>query len=673
MPDYLSVEPDQLRAIAAQHDEWAKSLHKWGEIPSGWLKRFQGQYGTIADPVRTELETYYNKRHDKAEFLARKHERTRDELLATAAALEDGDHAGGGDIKRAGGAAGIVPTGSPHANPADTGRDTPVRQVHTPGHENDAATRRPSLAGPEGHAPVDTDQHLGVVNPSAAVPAGGQAYNGTQSMTIAPRGDVAPVGAVVPSGNAPDGIPVPPISEAGRSASQFDAIGSPPADASGIGGSPPPLGMMPGPSTPGPGVAASAVGPGTTQTGATSVAPSALAAAISAAKSRQTMPLAREQVNEDLVIARTLLAAVLAAAARSAPDLEWAVAVSRNPVNPSWPIISLTSNEGRGWLPPGLFLPSEVMVPWEEDSILEPAERRAVAALEGSADPARMLTEIGLRVARQINIRITALASSTAIAGDIRIALGQGVGLADRVSPTEATVDLTAPGPGLVDRLETLGSHDLRHQAVMISESEIRDECLQLARAADLRIRAVVPVVGEAHATLRASRERILGALSAGQPVPASWWDQLRAADGQVAAALRSGRIQLSGVPIGGSVEPRAAEKLRNLIFERRAGELLLLLEARRADRPMLREALYNYGQIFEHPFLSTAMPAVTAEAIATDAAAIPRSGGSSYIGSSPRGVGVTAPNSGNAPATFFAESLNGPSGPAGFHDEGRR
>lgn len=135
--------------------------------------------------------------------------------------------------------------------------------------------------------------------------------------------------------------------------------------------------------------------------------------------------------------------------------------------DPVGPIVLLTSTEGRGWLPPGLFLPSEIALPWRWDVVLDNVAREATAALEGTTDPARMLAEFGL-MGRLRSVRISALVSSAAITDDLRAALGDDVAIEGRVSAAESAVDFTSPGIGLVDRLALAGSDELLRQAATV-------------------------------------------------------------------------------------------------------------------------------------------------------------------------------------------------------------
>ncbi|WP_245401792.1 hypothetical protein [Nocardia albiluteola] len=349
-----------------------------------------------------------------------------------------------------------------------------------------------------------------------------------------------------------------------------------------------------------------------------------------------------ERVEDDLALARTLLAAILAAVRDSARGVEWAVAVGRAA---DGPIVMLTSTEGPGWLPPGLFLPLEVVLPWQWFAP-RAADLEAIAALEGTADPARMLAEFGSLVARRKNVWISALVSSAAIPDGVRAALRGDTAVEEWVSPAESAVDFTAPGPGLVDRLALAGSSVSLHQAATVPETEIRAKCLELARAADARVRAAVSGVDGETVIRRARRQQILHALHAGLPVPVNWWDQMRAADDMTGSALWSRRVDVSFVPVGRVRPGTATEALRGMVFERRADELLLLLAAGEPDRQTLRDVLYAYGQIAEHPMLPEAARVVHGVSV-----------GSSHLGGVPPAI---------------AESLNGPAGSEGSSERRR-
>ncbi|WP_181720562.1 type VII secretion target [Nocardia gipuzkoensis] len=660
MPNYLDVEPDQLRRIAKQHDLAAANIRKWGEIPHAWLADFESGYGMIADPVRAALVDYYNRRHDTAERLAANHERSRDELLAAASALEDADHSGGQQITSAGGFGDGTPRGGPPpgastdpSTPREGGPDTPTaddtRPVQPPPITSPSTTSpaTPSALDPDAGrsdqqpllpSTASAPQTYGPGSTELSAPVGTTPHSvgGSQSAdddwTVTPAVDPSSTAAVAADPNgatgAADGLGAPPVPVPIAAAPTVTAGGT-------AGGMPAPL----------------ATGP--------------FAAAVHLSEDKRALPslVVGEQVDDDLALARTLLAATLTAVAGTAPGLEWAVAVMRTPVGP---IILLTSTEGRGWLPSGLFLPSEVTLPWRWDAVLDNAARRAIAALESTPDPARILAEFG-STGRLRSARISAMVSSAAISDDLRAALGDDVAIQDRVSPAESAVDFASPGIGLVDRLALAGSDEALIQATTVPDTEIRAKCLELARAADARVRAAASDLTWDISAHRAGRQRILDGLYAGRPIPASWWDEIRAAGARMAAALRSQWAGVSYGPAGGvHSDVSGAQVLRGMAFERRADELLLLLSGGETDRQVLRDALYAYGQIVDHPQAPAAVRAAESVGAVTAAAyaEVPRGGESSV-----HGVSVASSGS-DGPPPSIAELLNGPAGSAGSREQ---
>ncbi|UGT69199.1 hypothetical protein LTT66_03015 [Nocardia gipuzkoensis] len=657
MPNYLDVEPDQLRRIAKQHDLAAGNIRKWGEVPHGWLADFESGYGMIADPVRAALVDYYNRRHETAERLAANHERSRDELLAAADALEDADQSGGQRVGGAGDFGNGVPRGGPApggspdpSTPTESSpgvlpaKDTPFAPPSTPtSPATSPATTLPDAPSILGEETRTDDQPLMPANASAP-----QTYGTPPTELIAPVGPVQyAAGESEPS---IDDRTVTPAVDPGGTATVAVDSNSAAGTVGGLDALPVANSLAAAAAVTGAGIAGGMPAP---------LATGPFVAAAHLSEDKRALPLlvVGERVEDDLALARTLLGATLAAVADSAPGLEWAVAVGRTPVGP---IVVLTSAEGRGWLPPGLFLPCEVSLPWRWDFVFGGAAgRQTVAALEGTADPARMLAEFGVMVGGRKNVRISALVSSGAIHDDLRAALGDDVALEGGVSAAESAVDFTSPGVGLVDRLTLAGSGELLQQAATVSDREIWAKCLELARAADGRVRAAVSGIdGETYAH-RAHRQRILDALEAGQPIPASWWDEVRAADDTMAAALRSQRVDVSHLPVG-EVRPdvSGAEVSRDMFFERRAGEVLLLLAAGEPGRQTLRDVLYSYGQIAEHPLLPAAhaMETIGVRPAPADTGAGRSVGSDAYgagsISVSPIGVG--------GPPASIAELWNG-------------
>ncbi|MEU6563135.1 hypothetical protein [Nocardia nova] len=270
-----------------------------------------------------------------------------------------------------------------------------------------------------------------------------------------------------------------------------------------------------------------------------------------------------DDVDDDLALARTLLGAVLFAVEGTAPGVEWATAVLRTSFGA---VVVLTSTEGRGWLPAGLFLPSEVLVAWRWESLVSDEDHPHLRMLEGDTDPARVLSEFIRYVCRTRNGQLSAIASSTTVNNDVRATIGYEVAVADRVPAAESAVDLSRPGVGLVDRLDAAGSAAMLQRANEIPDSDIRATCLRLAQAADELVR-----------------------------------DATRGAAAQVFARYDHARM------------PSDAGTEHTRVFGRRVDELASLLSTGYTDRQLLRDAVYAHGQIAEHPlFRSTTRSAST-------------------------------------------------------------
>ncbi|GAB2693996.1 hypothetical protein [Nocardia thraciensis] len=305
-----------------------------------------------------------------------------------------------------------------------------------------------------------------------------------------------------------------------------------------------------------------------------------------------------ERVDGDLVLARTLLSSLLAAAPVVGPA--WAVAVMRSSDGVS---AFVTSNEGRGWLPSGLFLPRELSTPWVW-SVSEGA------GWEGVADPARVLAEFALAWGGKSGVRLSALVSSQ----PIDEGLGRQLANVSTLGSVGAdpTMQFSAPATGLVDRLELVGAPQLLDRVRGVPVGQIRGRCADLAASAHLRLArlgsSVTASMGSA-----ALREQILQAFRQGRDVPAQWWEELRDCDDLLAASMLSLRTDVSRIPLGElrSENPAAADlsALRAMTFERRCNELVSIL-AGEPTRQLLRDAVYAHGQLVDHPSFGQAAPA---------------------------------------------------------------
>ncbi|MET8877281.1 hypothetical protein [Nocardia sp. NPDC004604] len=308
-----------------------------------------------------------------------------------------------------------------------------------------------------------------------------------------------------------------------------------------------------------------------------------------------------ERVDGDLVLARTLLGGVLAVVDSSVIGLEWAVSVMRHSGGVN---AFVTSNEGRSWLPAGLYLPREISTPWMWE-VADPA-------WEGVSDPARVLAEFGAAWGRRTGAKVTAIVSSQPIDSGMRAQLRE-VPMEGPVSASSA-MDMSAAAAGLVDRLGVVAAAQLLERVGKVPAQGIGSRCIDLAWDAHRR-------VGQAGAPdslgLPQLRQRILDAIRRRREVPADWWEELRDADDLLAASMLSRRADVSRVALGelrSDVEGRSATEamlLCTMVFERRCDELVLLL-ADEPNRQRLRDAVYAHGQIVDHPLFVGAPRAPT-------------------------------------------------------------
>ncbi|MEV6280179.1 type VII secretion target [Nocardia sp. NPDC051832] len=321
--------------------------------------------------------------------------------------------------------------------------------------------------------------------------------------------------------------------------------------------------------------------------------PTPFAAAVSAAKDKAAEPahVVGEAVDEDLVIARTLLSAVLAAAGSTTAGLTWAVSVMRGADGIG---VFLTSNEGRGWLPAGVFVPQEVSTPWVWDDLLADGSDGGSARWEGLADPARILVEFGTRWGPRAGANLTALVSSGPIDPDLR---RHAVATQGNIGPTPEP-DLRVWTPDTTDRLGLAGSSDALEFVAQTPDSEVGVRCNGLAAEAQQLLGSDEPGRGELG--MWGLRERVIAAVDSETEVPQQWWDELRDANDVLGVAMAVRRIDASRIPLG---ELRIDDDgaLRRAVFERRCNELVLLL-AEEPTRQCLRDSVYAYEQIVNHP-----------------------------------------------------------------------
>ncbi|MGI5220924.1 type VII secretion target [Nocardia sp. CA-290969] len=586
MPRWLEIEPPVLRQLEEQHLLIAAEIRAWAEPPVEWLANFEPTYGKIANPVKEALERYYEARRRAGEALAREHEQTAKSLHDAADAYERGDAEGAAAIEQAGNeVSGPGSTfGGPAPAPAPVQQPAPVASdpATTPSGE---ATTPVAAGGPNNMGPVSP--------PAAATPGE------TQGQGAGPAGPGTNGAAAAVSPGAPTGAPT---GETAAAPGATGPTGGSTAGAPGTAAGLPPAGAFAG-GPAGAGSGGEDRGTSTPGTGSTAdngavpaVAPTPFNSAVDAARDKEAEPnyIVGDAVNEDLVIARTLLGAVLAAT-DSPVGMTWAVAVLRGPAGAG---IFITSNEGRGWLPAGLYLPRQVSTPWLWDELLG-ADGAAAAPWEGVSDPARVLVEFGLAWGAKANATLSALVSSGPIDPGLHGRLGT-VAMQGLVGPSY-DVDLRVLTPDTADRLGITGSVPALESVSAVTDVQVRSRCIELAVEAHEQLgRAATPVHHDAFAA-RALRDRILARAQSGEEIPRSWWEELRDADDMLAAAMISQRVDVGRVDLGAIRVDDEVSGLRALVWERRCNELVALLE-REPDRQVLRDAVYAHGQVLEHP-----------------------------------------------------------------------
>ncbi|OXR41189.1 hypothetical protein B7C42_06785 [Nocardia cerradoensis] len=301
-----------------------------------------------------------------------------------------------------------------------------------------------------------------------------------------------------------------------------------------------------------------------------------------------------KRVDGDLVLARSLLASLLAAAGAPAVGTEWAVSIMRHDGGVS---AFVTSNDGRGWLPPGVFLPRELSTPWVWSVAEGPA-------WEGLADPARVLAEFALSWGRRTGARLSALVSSAPFDELLARQLGE-VALEGSVEPGP-TMDFSTPAPGLADRLELVTAPPVLERVAAIPADRIGSRGLDFAYDAHQRLAVSGP---DPFASLGAAelRHRIMQTILQGGPVQAQWWEQLFDADQLLAASMLPLLADVSRVPLGELRSEHSTGRsatdsatLRLSVAQRRCNEMVLLMSGE-PSRQRLRDIVYAHGQVAEY------------------------------------------------------------------------
>ncbi|MFE3445396.1 hypothetical protein ACFXNW_20400 [Nocardia sp. NPDC059180] len=513
--------------------------------------------------------------------------------------------------------------GPAHVSGADPDRMAGAGPYRGSGSEaqraDDAESERPNVddSGPAQPEPGTADTAMDAAVRTAASkdavseensgPSSGAQADATAGMPppMMPMGAAPPVAANAP-GSPPPAVPTKSSGPSIGPAAPASPTAAPPAPPVAPAKAPV-VGAQPPAGTPTPGSAATTPAAGASQpTNRTSTQPESVPGdpaqpedivrhSVGAAMAAAAGPafVLGEKVDGDLVLARTLLAGVLAAAPHVTGP-ESAVAVMRHPGGVS---AFLTSNEGRGWLPAGVFVPRELSTPWVW-SVSEGA------GWEGISDPARVLAEFALAWGRKSGARLTALASSLAVDA----MLGAQLGEVATVGSVEASaaMNLSSPGPRLMDRLELAGSPRMLARVAETPDDEIHARCVDLAIDAHQRLARAGSSSSDSLG-VAALRERILPAIRQGADIPEQSWDELRDLDDLLSVSMVSRRFDATRVALGElrSDQPGAeASALRAMVFERRCDELVLLLNGE-PTRQRLRDAMYAHAQIAGHPALA--------------------------------------------------------------------
>jgi hypothetical protein len=209
---------------------------------------------------------------------------------------------------------------------------------------------------------------------------------------------------------------------------------------------------------------------------------------------------------------------------------------------------------------------------------------------------------------QKANAKLSALVSSGPIDPGLRAQLGD-VPSQGLVGPSYE-LDLREFTPDTADRLGLFGSLNALEHVAAVQDNQVPGRCIELAVDAHLKLGRSGPPPVEAM-EVRGVRERILAVVQAGQQVPAPWWDDLRDADDLLAASMLSRRVDPGRVGLGDLRVDDADSSLRDMVFERRCNELVLLLEGE-PTRQGLRDAVYAHEQIVEHPLFVEAPSTVS-------------------------------------------------------------
>ncbi|MFF7945116.1 hypothetical protein ACFZC5_36055 [Nocardia gamkensis] len=304
----------------------------------------------------------------------------------------------------------------------------------------------------------------------------------------------------------------------------------------------------------------------------------------------------------DSAMARILLGGVLSVTEADPVKLAWAVSVMRGPAGVG---VFITSNEGRGWLPQGIFLPWRVSNPWIWDGIIGGDGNCVSLSWESVRDPVKVLIEFGAIFGPKADAMISALASSGPIDHDLMAQNGD-IATAEFVEPCNE-FDLRISAADTVDRLGLAGSIDSLKYVAQVRDDEVSACCTALTVDAHRRLSRSTSR-SEGSDASRFIREEILHTIQRGGIVSSQLWDNLQAAD----EILAHHAHQLLKSDDASHREEGAPDDLRRVaVFERRCNEQVLLL-AKEPTRQLLRDIVYAHDQILQHPLCGKVLAADT-------------------------------------------------------------
>lgn len=583
MTDRLSMDSNELRRLADGHITAAERTRHWARRPEEWLAGFPVRYGSIAYPVYRGLIRFYDRRERAGNEMAAQHERAAERLRAAADAFDRVDSEGADKLRD-----------------SRTGLDQPIStppEVH-PGAVSPykpVQSAAPESARPTA-APLPTARAQPVA-PQAPVPS---VVTGPLGAGPTPTGKARHVGLAnsgvqqLVTGNSarnPMGEPIGGTAPLRRTLIAVDqergAAGS--GGKNGLGAAPSlPIGLRRPEGRSAGSLATASPPPGGEAASKVSIPPT-----VPSDCSRTTAQDGLSQC--DLLVARRLLSAILTAPEMAFCCVSCATAVLRGPVGAA---LFVTTNDGRGWLPAGVFLPHEVSTPWQWIDILGDGVAELSLAWEGYSDPSRIMMEFGRAWESETGAALSALASSDPIDPVLQMQLHE-VAVEGCVAPGH-DLDLRRPATGAVDRLGLTGSIDALDQVAAVPAAKRQSHCVGLVADAHQRLLRMGPTPRDAVDSAHL-RNRIIASLEFGHQPPREWWEELRKADDAVTTAIRLCRADVVEVRRGGPVRSRGADRLRALVFQRRCTEMVWLL-AGRPGWQQLRDVVYAYEQIVKHP-----------------------------------------------------------------------